>query len=92
MVYDGLFQEVGAAVIVGGLAVMLKLWRNQWATEKQSSETAVLLATHRDECHKRREEVAGLVERVSTIQRNQTDVLHKMERMDDKLDRLLEKG
>ncbi len=99
MAYEALF---GGLVVVasGGLAgAGFKFWRDSArheeklnATKTLADQTARLLAAHQADCNTKNVTIARLDERVTAIQASQTEIRKTVDKIDGKLDHLLEKS
>jgi RNase H-fold protein (predicted Holliday junction resolvase) len=95
-------ELVGGAIVGAGFTLIgagLKLWKDaskqeteQQATKKLAETTAKALQAHQDDCNKKNIMIARLDERVTTIQVSQSEIRKTVDRMDEKLDHLLEKS
>ncbi len=97
------YEELVATAVVGaGLTIIgtgLKFWKDssrqqseQDTTKRLAETTAKALAAHQDDCNKKNIMIARLDERVTTIQVSQSEIRKTVDRMDEKLDHLLEKS
>jgi len=93
--YDALY----VACVVGLMGAGLKFWRDSSAQEAEAKETRALadktakeLSEHQADCMVKNILIARLDERVSGIQSSQAEIRKTIDRIDEKLDNLLEKS